>query len=262
MSAVLTGRGVSELAPISLEELTARASLMTRTDRKYLVPIEVAHDLVAQLRAQARVLEIDGQRSFGYRSVYYDTSALDSYHDAATGRRRRFKVRRRDYLDTGAAYLEVKTLTGRGESSKQRLEIDADESPRGPLGGEQLAFVTGHLSAASCPLPASALLPQLISEYDRSTVLVEADGTRLTIDAGLTWRDPTRRSRAPRELSSLVVIETKGHTAPGLADRRLWALGHRPRRISKYATGLAAVRGDLAANRWHRTLQAVRADAA
>lgn len=38
-------------------------------------------------------------------------------------------------------------------------------------------------------------------------------------------------------------------------DRVLWSRGHRPVSISKDATGLAALRPDLPANRWQRTLR-------
>ena len=56
--------------------------------------------------------------------------------------------------------------------------------------------------------------------------------------------------RVPR----LAIIETKSGSAPSSADRTLWHHGYRPQRISKYATGLAALHPELPANRWHRVL--------
>jgi hypothetical protein len=51
----------------------------------------------------------------------------------------------------------------------------------------------------------------------------------------------------------VLVIETKSPPgAAGPLDRRLWSLGHRPVRISKYGTGLALLTPDLPGNRWHR----------
>ncbi|MEV4352468.1 hypothetical protein AB0J83_49085 [Actinoplanes sp. NPDC049596] len=38
-------------------------------------------------------------------------------------------------------------------------------------------------------------------------------------------------------------------------DRLLWSLAHRPAPPSKYATGLAALRTDLPANRWRPLLR-------
>lgn len=311
--------GIADLPPIGLAEIGERASLMTRTDRKYLVPVASAHRLLAALDGDVRVLEIDDARTFGYRSTYYDTADLVSYRTAATGRRRRFKVRRRDYLDTGASFLEVKTLTGRGQSSKVRAELGAHaggapvaigtavpaaaggmgapaaasvpvalQPPTGParlplpsehgvLDGALREFVDTALADAGVPSPAEVLVPQLRTEYDRTTLLVESEGARLTIDGALTWTDlltgaetdaeaaatVPRRADAPdaarHQLAGMVVVETKSGSRAGAADRLLWSAGHRPVRISKYATGLALLRGDLAANRWHRTLGTLRA---
>jgi hypothetical protein len=39
-----------------------------------------------------------------------------------------------------------------------------------------------------------------------------------------------------------------------MLDRWLWQSGVRPVRISKYCTALAAMRPELPANKWHRTL--------
>jgi hypothetical protein len=38
-------------------------------------------------------------------------------------------------------------------------------------------------------------------------------------------------------------------------DRLLWSLGHRPDRISKYATGLAAMHAHLPQNKWRPVLK-------
>ena len=62
-------------------------------------------------------------------------------------------------------------------------------------------------------------------------------------------------------VGDVLVVETKsGSARPGPLDRRLWALGHRPTRISKYGTGLALLTPDLAGNRWHRVTSRHLAD--
>ena len=53
----------------------------------------------------------------------------------------------------------------------------------------------------------------------------------------------------------LVVVETKSAGSASAMDRLLWSHGVRPTRISKYATGLAALDPDLPHNRWSRTLR-------
>lgn len=251
-----SGDPLATLPAIGLEELAERAALMTRVDRKYLVPRPVIEELLGRIDDRLRVLEINGRRGFGYRSTYYDTAELASYRAAATGRRRRWKTRRRDYLDTGTSFLEVKTRTGRGESSKLRIALDSPaDAERGararPLDGAPREFVLDTLAAADCPLPSGELLPVLSTRYQRTTVLLEQEEARLTLDDALVWVDPDgRHSR----LEDQVVVETKAGTRPGSVDRMLWTAGYRPQRLSKYATGLALMHRELPANRWHRTL--------
>src|SRR5690606_23837111 len=75
--------------------------------------------------------------------------------------------------------------------------------------------------------------------------------SRVTIDTDLTWQDGHREL----SLSALAVVETKAGSAASEVDRLLWRAGHRPARISKYATALAALPPDLPATPWRRTLR-------
>lgn len=250
---------------VGLEELAEGAALMTRVDRKYLVPLATARGLTEALRGKARVLDIDGRRTFCYRSTYYDTATLECYRAASGGRRHRFKVRSREYVDTATSHLEVKALTGRGESAKQRAPLASPTAADDALGAPELAFVRQALREAGCAPPVGELLPVLRTAYDRITLYLEHEGSRLTVDQSLAWSEPgTRRPDVPRRLwvDDLVVVESKGGQRPGTADRLLWAMGHRPVRISKYATGLALLHPELPANRWHRTLRVLQAGTA
>jgi len=108
------------LAPTSLAELNGAAGLLTRVDRKYLVPLERAQELVGGLISEAQVLDIDGRRRFSYASTYFDTPGLEAFMLTARKRRRRFKVRTRTYLDSGLCFLEVKTRGARGTTAQRR----------------------------------------------------------------------------------------------------------------------------------------------
>ena len=80
---------------------------------------------------------------------------------------------------------------------------------------------------------------------------VPATSSRVTIDTDLIWQDGARELHLP----DLAIIETKTGSTASCVDRLLWAQGQRPGRVSKYATGLAALRPDLPATPWRRTLQ-------
>ena len=113
---------LSDLAPVYLDELNATAELMSRVDRKYPLHERTAEAILDSLPTGTRVLDIEGRTEFSYTSIYFDTTARDSYLMAARGRPHRFKVRVRNYQDSGEAFLEVKTRRG-GNTIKERTTL-------------------------------------------------------------------------------------------------------------------------------------------
>jgi len=239
----------NSLAPLPLEELQQMAGLLTRMDRKYVVPAERVDGLLASIGPYARVLEISGLRSFGYRSVYFDTRELASYLGAARRRRRRFKVRTRTYLDSGGCWLEVKTRGARGATVKDRLPYSSEYQQHVEPGRW---FVDQVLGSAGIESPEDFRFePALVSQYRRTTFLLPDSASRVTVDTELSWVDGAGQRLL---MPGLVVVETKTGSTPSYVDRLLWSRGHRPTRISKYATALAALYPELPATPWHRTL--------
>lgn len=262
--AATVGSAFDRLATVDLPTLLERAALLTRVDRKYVLDRATVEILVELLPPGAALLDIDGRTRFGYTSTYLDTPALDAFRQSAHKRRRRFKVRTRRYEESGDAYLEVKTRRG-AHTVKER--IPGRHLTDGTLSTVGRDYVADRLSAAGLdPDLATRLVPTLTTRYRRRTVL-HADGqTRITIDETPSWEghavggDPSREAHAvgggPSRLAlpGLFIVETKSGASASSADRLLWSLGHRPTRISKYATGLAALQPSLPHNRWHRTL--------
>ncbi len=245
---------VGRFAPLSLAELDDSAALQTRVDRKYLVSLDELAVILDEMDPGTRVLEIDGERSFSYESVYFDTPGLSSYLGAARRRRDRFKVRTRTYVDSGSCWVEVKTRGARGATVKTRQEHaagSADTLPTpswefasGALGGDRVAELDGPMA------------PTLVSTYRRATLHVPGrlggPASRTTIDTDLVWTDP--RTGREHPLGGLAVVETKTGSAASATDRLLWRHGIRPVRISKYGTGMAVLHPELPAQPWRRVL--------
>ena len=111
----------------------------------------------------------------------------------------------------------------------------------------------------------AALVPSLVTTYDRTTFVDPVAGTRLTCDAALLCTPPldepdaqvvTGHSAAGRAgLGDQVILESKSPGTATAVDRWLWARGHRPVSLSKYCVGLAALDAALPSNRWNRTLR-------
>lgn len=234
------------LPGIGLEELDAEAALQTRVDRKYIVEPATWAAVMADLEG-ARALDMDGVRAFRYASTYYDTPELHSYTSAARRRPSRFKVRTREYLDTGARAIEVKLRSAKGETVKHRAWLGDDARVVGALAGEARAFVASFPAVAAT---VDSLAPVLRTDYERST-LVTPDG-RITIDRAVTG---TTVDGEAVDFGDWLIVETKAVLRAGAVDRALWARGVRPSRVSKYCTTLAALRPELPANRWARTLR-------
>lgn len=243
----LPGLGLEAVPPVGLEALVAAAGLQQRVDRKYLVPREVARDLVAGLAASHHVLEVAGRRTTQYRSTYLDGPDLRCCRDHVQRRRLRWKARSRLYVEDRLCRFEVKVRNGRGDTVKHVLDVD----PRryGSLGGTERAFLAAALGPARTR-PPEDLAPTLEVTYQRATLVDLVAGTRVTLDAGVVAtalaRDPGAGVSAGgigrgsvRLDPAYVVVETKGGRLPAEPDRLLRSLGHRPRSLSKYAASVA-----------------------
>ncbi len=281
-------RAAQLMPAISLEELNALAALQTRSDRKYILPVAMASELVAWLAStdsfeKARVLEINGKRSSLYDSLYFDTPDMTCYHMAVQKNRHRFKVRRRTYMDSGQSFLEVKTKSASTQTVKNRIAWDAlvvgrevRGSTRDTRGTEQLAseFI-GECLAPRIDARPLHLEPALCTRYRRTTIHLAASNMRLTIDQDLTWiaadgssahhnttgNPATNNSatgssgaRPATAHSDAVIVETKSPGHASNADRYLWAAGYRPLPSSKYAAGIALFHPELPRERWSRTI--------
>jgi hypothetical protein len=240
---------------VGLDHVVATASLQTRMDRKYLVPADVFARFAAMTTGRFSVLDIEGRRLFRYESVYFDTGSLTAYRQHAHGRRRRFKVRTRTYLDTSECAFEVKVRGGRGETIKERYLYDWADRARLTEPARRIALqrlpelgTAGDLDAV------------ITTAYRRATFLDPLTGSRLTCDVDMVFSSHGALRGDGVEVrrdgpTGMVLVESKTVGVAALADRLLWQLGQRPVSLSKYCVGMALVRPDLPANRWNRELR-------
>jgi hypothetical protein len=223
------------LQPVSLEEVERRASLQRRSDTKYIVSSEILATLVERLRTTHDVLEVGGRVSSSYRTVYFDTAELATYRAHVQGRRKRYKVRARHYIEDDLCLFEVKLKDGRGGTVKQRV-------------GHEVARIAEPLQAfvADCVLGAygaaaeDRLLPTLVSDYRRMTLVARSGAERVTCDFDLGFEAPGGQTGWLRE--GFVIVECKSVRANGVVEGLLRSLGTRPVRCSKYCLGVGLTR--------------------
>jgi hypothetical protein len=242
-------RTVEQLPGISLEEVTARADLQVRVDHKYIVTVSVFERLIAAIGDRLAVLDIDQLRVFDYESIYFDTGGLAAYLQHAHGRRRRFKLRTRTYLDSGACLLEVKLEGGRGETIKKRMPYAMEH--RHVLTPAARDFAVQHLQDAEV---VEDLAEVVTSAYRRATLVDLTGDSRVTCDVDLFFAGGGREHHGSEQT---VLIESKTAGAAAITDAVLWQLGQRPIAVSKYCAGMALLRPELPANRWNRELRSL-----
>jgi hypothetical protein len=233
--------------PVSLGQVMEVAGLQTRVDHKYLLTPEQFATLVGDLGPRFRALEIGGRRLFGYESAYFDSPDLALFRAHRQGRRRRYKIRTRNYLDSRESLFEVKLEGRREETVKHRIPYPFED--RGRINRPARDFLEGVLRS-EYGLQPPQLVPSVTTRYGRATLVDLGEGARLTCDVDLECALGDRSEWGPDR----VLVESKS-TGSGFADRALAARGVRPVSVSKYCVGIALLHPQLPANRWNRILR-------
>jgi VTC domain len=247
-SALMAGF-LSPLPGVPLTTVVASAALQTRTDRKYLVPLDRFAAFVALLPERMAVLDIDQRRLFRYESVYFDTPDQSLYRQHLQGRRRRYKVRSRTYLDSGDCMFEVKLKGRRSQTVKVRMPYEVGD--RHTITNDARSFLDRTLND-QYGLMSPELEPTLTTTYTRATLVDLRHGARLTCDVDLVC---SGRGQVAAGATGHVLVESKSDGRDSTADRLLRGLGVRPVGLSKYCIGTALVDPAMPANPWNRTLR-------
>jgi hypothetical protein len=223
---------LGEFTPVSLGDLDERASLQRRVDHKYVVKLDVLDELLAELRADHDALDIDGYRTFDYRSVYFDTSDYRCFVEHVRDVKPRFKLRTRHYVTTEQCVFEVKVKKADGETTKESIDYSGETADE--LTDDARELIAETLGAVQVELP-DDLQPTLVTQFRRSTLGLRDGPERLTIDRDLRMvcGDKALCLRGDRAL-----LETKTEDGAGRADRVLRDAGVETVSFSKYRLGV------------------------
>lgn len=244
-------RFTAAFAPITLEQLNAKAEMMARIDNKYVVQSDQLLCLVPHLSAAFDILDIQDQRAFTYDTRYFDDAARRAYFEHHQGKRRGFKVRVRNYVDADLCFLEVKVKGQRGMTEKYRMPYDLDKLS--DLTPDASEFARSTYSRQYNKAFDYDLRPALDVRYTRMTLVARSGGERMTIDTDLRFQSEDRSFAAG---TGVFIVETKSANGRGLADQLLRTAGERPtRRCSKYCIGMAATGQVTRFNRFLPTLR-------
>jgi hypothetical protein len=240
-----TSRALAALREVGAELLAARA-LLTRVDRKYLLPREALDALLFSVRDDYGVLRAGTRLAARYSTRYFDTADLRMYDDHRRGRCPRYKVRMRHHLDRKLSFLEVKRKGTNQQTTKAILTR--------PFGAAELDLEGRRFIEQHCPIAADSLVSGVSIDFLRATLVGEIVNERVTIDWGFDFH----HLGAGERLGHAVILEVKqarysNHTP---AIRALRALRIREQSISKYCIATAAV-ATVRSNTFKSALRAV-----
>lgn len=225
-----------QFSPISLREMDSVA-LMNRTDTKFVLGVDQLVSILETLTKDYRVLEIDGVRSNSYETLYYDTSDFYFYSRHHSGKKNRFKIRKRRYVESNLTFLEVKFKTSKDRTVKDRTKLTMLQEGLDDFSKDFIEDET-HLGLS--------FEPKLWNSFNRITLVNESLPERLTIDLGLNFHFENRNI----DLDNVVIAEVKQQNqnrySPFMVEVKKRLI--RPESISKYCIGAALLYPEIKSN--------------
>jgi hypothetical protein len=237
---------LEQFGPITLEEMDG-VKLMSRTDTKFLLTASQCDVFMEKIKDQYRILEVNGKRISRYRTLYYDTSALDLYNKHHSGKLNRYKVRHRTYVESELGFLEVKFKNNKGRTIKKRIN---GQIPPVKWEGDEQQFLMQTL-----PFPPELLIPTIWVNYSRCTLVHKTVPERVTIDLDLEFV----KNDTTKKMIGLVIVEVKQEKRGPSTFSGLMKKYHiREGAISKYCLAIAMTGDKVKKNNFKRKLMALK----
>lgn len=258
---------LEQMTPIGLDDMKA-VRLMNRVDQKYIAPAALLEALLERIAGDYYVQRIpadiqntqftihNSERIAPYRTLYFDTEALDMYIMHHNRKLNRQKLRVRTYRSTDTTFFEIKNKDNKGKTRKVRIPIDVSLFDRALEVPEVQDFVnkntpyTTPTPHSSLLTPHSSLIPTLENRFERITLVDKGMSERITIDHGIRFHN--RATQLDADIAHALVIEVKHEvgTPTSAIERALHDLHVLPRRMSKYCIGTALTTPTVKHNRF------------
>lgn len=222
---------------VSLSDLD-KVKLMNRTDLKFCMHIRQLPLVLEALKAHYSVLEMNGETIFSYDNTYFDTIDNRMFLSHHNGKKNRFKVRVRNYVESNLNFLEIKFKTNKGRTIKERV-VKKEFVPEFTLNEEIFLENT-------CPFAGNQLEPKINSFFKRFTMVNKGFTERVTIDVFPGFKNPEKEIT----LKNLVIIEIKQSKSgdPALITRVLQDMKINRHGFSKYCIGRSLLEDKLKQN--------------
>lgn len=236
---------LNKFESVSLEQAN-KISLMRRKDWKYIFNIKQLPEVLLSLKSKYKILEIDGIRALQYKNTYLDTKDFKFYRQHHNDKLNRFKVRRREYLISETAFLEIKYRTNKQITEKRRRPLNNGKICNSDKDNYSFVKSATNLSLKN-------LENKLTTAFYRITLLNFENNERMTFDImlNLSTNDDsvTLDDLVVCELKQDVYTKTFSH-----AKQTMKKFGIQPYRISKYCIGIMLLNKNIKYNRFKKKL--------
>jgi len=185
---------IHRFEPISLQEMDS-VKLLNRTDTKFTMNAALLPEILEKCKYDYRILDINSIRAASYKTLYFDTAAINFFTDHHNERPSRYKVRIRNYVESGLYFLEIKHKKEE-RTIKSRIKINGFETP---LSSSSEKFVNETMGTSKI------LVPVLWNQFSRITLVNKKEKERLTLDHHVSF-DANKKQLS---LGSLVIAEVK-----------------------------------------------------
>ena len=232
---------------ITLSDLD-QVKLMNRIDKKYCLHRQLLPCILEGLKNDYSILEIKGETIFKYDNTYFDTVDDQMYINHQNGKRNRYKIRIRQYVQTDDNFLEIKFKNNKGRTIKQRITREDFHSD---FIEKDLDFIKN-----SSPYPGSELQPKIRSNFYRITLADNNFTERVTIDTFPVFKNQQNEVI----LENMVIIEVKQSKAnnPAFITQVLNENKIRRQGFSKYCVGRSLLEEKLKKNNFKPLLLKIR----
>ncbi len=240
---------IDKFDTIALED-SGKVKFLKRSDYKYLSTHEQLEKVLEDVKDDYLVMTIKGARIQGYTTTYFDTDDNYFYLSHHNGRNNRIKIRKREYMNTGERFFEIKRKTLSGQTTKKRINSNTDTS--GDVNSEETDFMHKYVTQDLAPLS-----PKINTSFQRITLVSKAFNERVTIDLDLGFSDLKGKNIGTKDL---FIIEVKCDKLTSNTPIRasLKRNGVHPGGFSKYCMGRAIADETLKQNRFKRKLKIIK----
>jgi hypothetical protein len=204
-----------------------RVRLMNRTDTKFILNSREFLDILLTVKDHYRILEVEGHRQSRYRTLYYDTADFYHFRNHQNGKLNRFKIRKRAYIESRLAFLEVKFKSNKDRTIKKRIPLPIIQEE---LTENEMQFIDERTKSSTL------LEPKLWNAFARITLVNNHSPERLTIDCNLSFQHGDDIVSMDDLVIAEVKQESESRSSPFIHELKNRII--RPEGISKYCLGV------------------------